>query len=214
VCVEEGAYYVDLVPEVGLTMVIIPDTNNEAELAAKLESGECIGVMGDSTQEINVGQPQTGLPALDATPYGVAAATPELAAKLSVALVTMMNEGADSEILSLEKIFVLPAGLPPNPHLVETVDGISNFSLNETVVPAVSTKAATGTAPTMTKPAAGPTSRTLRVAVRFIDSFWPMVRNISATEFEGTRQFQAFIFILPSICRVLSNLCPYFHARL
>ncbi len=93
------------------------EAQNAAAVAQKIKSGECVGLIGDSTQGGFWGQFATALPPLAVGPYGVATAlgNDALTAELSDAMLSMMSDGADSEILALEQEWWSPMGFPPIP---------------------------------------------------------------------------------------------------
>lgn len=127
VCTLFGNYDDDLVVSKYGAVLVFADMAGSAD---RVERGECIAFFGDSGQLDGRLSPVPGLPLLDPRPYGLATnrfGRQAVYEYVSSKMVRLMQAGADSKILDFEKSWMTDMGLSTNPHLADTVDGISTF---------------------------------------------------------------------------------------
>ena len=133
VCTQAGVYAETLAPMFDLkTLSFAVDNSTEADIKQKVSSGQCIGILDDSSQAQYYGLPNSQLPPQDETPYGIAVAKGNDALKdaLSAATINLMNKGPESEILALEKEWMVANGVPANNELQSVVEATSNFAVS------------------------------------------------------------------------------------
>jgi ABC-type amino acid transport substrate-binding protein len=134
-----GYYLIDALKSDGLVLKELPNVTEEI-IAQNIEDGECIGMISDSSLLERFGLPNTKLPAKEPAPYGlpVAKGNTELAEALSAAMVAMLDQGAESELLALEQEYLVSNGLPANPYLAEQVAELSAVASAPAPAPAAS----------------------------------------------------------------------------
>ena len=137
VCVGDGNYAIEVLQNTSYNIhtLIIPSNYTEQVfdqiISWKIASKQCIGVMFDSSVASYAGFFQSGLPPLAVGPLGIITTKNESALNmaLSAALVDMMSQGEQSEILGLEQQWMVANGVPVNPDLAYTVNAVSDFGI-------------------------------------------------------------------------------------
>jgi hypothetical protein len=107
----------------------VTGANLTQAISDAVAAGNCIGVIADGYAGTAYGIPSTNLPLIAELPYGVAVAknNTELSNQVSAALVNMMDNGTNSQILQLETEWMINNGSPPDVNLAKQVEAISNF---------------------------------------------------------------------------------------
>lgn len=124
ICIESGYFAMEAVELMFKPQFVEFDTSSARD--AGLLNGECVAIVGDSTETVPA--EQIGF-SLFNVPYGIGIkkGRSELDAKVAGALVQMMENGQDSVMLRLERDILIAAGLRKLPNLEKLVIAISEF---------------------------------------------------------------------------------------
>lgn len=128
VCVLDNYYY-DITAYYPVAPITV-ESNEEG--VSKAQNGECIAWLYDSGySEATIGLNHVpGLDSQEVAPYGIAVSktsSPELHHSLSAAIIRLMQDGPESDMVQWDSEYVYSADTTYNKNLNQTVDAISTF---------------------------------------------------------------------------------------